>query len=88
VSFWSGQYLQACYWALRARSLTLGLAVFPHVARMFARRLLGTAPTRPPLTSTSGWFEEAGLPEPAIPYNRIYARRWRVRGGESESGQQ
>ena len=85
VAFWSGQYLQACRWALRARSPRLILAVAPYLARVLARRLLGSADARPTLAADGRSFEEAGLPEPAIPYDRIYQRRWRSRQGDRRS---
>lgn len=83
VALRSGNFLEACRWGLRARSLTLGLAVLPHVARMFARRLLRIGPSTPTLFSRNGQFDEGSFPEPLIPYDRIYARRWR--GHEREA---
>ena len=76
VSFWSRHYLQACRWALRVRPLGLVLAILPHVAKIFARRLLrdGLPAAR---AAGNDRFDESALPEPLIPYDRIYARRWR-----------
>lgn len=76
VEFWSGRYLKACLWALRARPLSLTLAVFPHAARLVLRRLLGLDRVRPKWAPPAGGFEEQALPEPLIPYDRIYTRHW------------
>jgi len=38
VSLRSGNFLEACRWGLRARSMKLSLAVLPHVARMYLHR--------------------------------------------------
>jgi glycosyltransferase involved in cell wall biosynthesis len=78
VSFWAGNYLQAIRWALRVRPWTLGGAVAPHVARLLARRALGPRPPAVSLAGGDGRFEEANLPEPLIPYDRICARRWQA----------
>jgi len=76
VSFWSGDYLGACRWALRARPLTLIASIAPHVARMLLRRLLpGGAPSQPVLPDDCR-IDAAALREPLIPYDRIYARHW------------
>jgi glycosyltransferase involved in cell wall biosynthesis len=72
VAFWSREYLQACRWALRARPLTLTLAVMPHVMRMLTRRLLGRDGAL--VRSSDGRFND--LPPPLVPYDRIYARHW------------
>ena len=89
VAFWSGNYLQACYWGLRVRSLTLGLAILPYVARLFARRLLRAGSFRRTPAAGNNQFDESALPDPLIPYDRIYARRWRMqaRAAQSEAGQ-
>jgi hypothetical protein len=73
VAFWSRQYLQACRWALRARPVTLTLAILPHVMRMLTRRLLGIDGA---LAVGSDGERFSHLPPPLVPYDRIYARRW------------
>lgn len=76
IAFWSGQYLQACRWGLRA-PLALNVHVLPHVARIFRQRLIPhLTASRPILTAGSLMSDESRLPEPLIPYHRIYARRW------------
>jgi glycosyltransferase involved in cell wall biosynthesis len=76
VAFWSGDYLEACRWSIRARHLTLGLGVLPHATRLFVRRLLHADRSKRRLNVKDGAFDEAVLAEPLIPYDRIYARHW------------
>lgn len=75
VAFWSGDYLQAFRWGFRA-PWTLSITVMPYVLRLLTRRLLRLEPARPVLSSDGGHFDESGLREPLIPYDRIYARHW------------
>lgn len=75
VSFWSGDYLGACRWTLRARPFRLWLAIGPHVTRLLARRLFGAAaPAR--MVAEDGKIDSLDVAEPLIPYDRIYARHW------------
>jgi glycosyltransferase involved in cell wall biosynthesis len=76
VAYWSGDYLQAFRLALRARPVTLGLAVFPHVARILARRGLGLDRARRPLSAINGDYDGCVPDRPLIPYDEIYARYW------------
>lgn len=76
VEFWSGHYVKACLWALRARPLSLSLAVFPHAVRIVLRRLLRLDRIRPKWAPPAGGFQEQALPEPLIPYDNIYKRHW------------
>jgi glycosyltransferase involved in cell wall biosynthesis len=78
VAFWSGNYVEACRWGLRARSLTLTLSVLPHVTRILARRLFRPDSSQS-LFAIGTSFDESTLPEPLIPYDRIYAQRWQAR---------
>jgi glycosyltransferase involved in cell wall biosynthesis len=73
VSFWSGNYGQAVRWGLRSRSVPLALAVLPHVARIFGHRIVEIVAPR---STWSRRFGDAPLPEPLMPYDRIYKRRW------------
>ncbi len=75
VSFWSGDYLGACKWALRARPVSLMITVAPHVARLLARRLVTPRGPQPSLPG-DGRIEDLAVAEPLIPYDRIYARHW------------
>jgi glycosyltransferase involved in cell wall biosynthesis len=79
VSFWCGDYLDACRWMLRARSIPLVLQIAPAVARL----LLGGEPGRS--GTVDGDFANLPLPQPRIQYDRIYARRWRRRPPEDPS---
>ncbi|HUU35218.1 MAG TPA: hypothetical protein VMW48_14230, partial [Vicinamibacterales bacterium] len=81
VSFWSGDYLGACRWALRARSVSLILSIAPHVARLFARRLAAGGSGASPRLPLDGRIETIDVAEPLIPYDRIYARHWGERKG-------
>ncbi|MGH9387197.1 MAG: glycosyltransferase [Vicinamibacterales bacterium] len=76
VSFWSGHYLDATRWTLRARPRSLTLSVLPHVAPIVFRRLLGTEWSGTTFASGDGRFDEFGHKEPLIPYDHIYARHW------------
>jgi GT2 family glycosyltransferase len=76
VSFWSGDYLGACRWVLRARSITLVFSIAPHVARLLARRLLAGAQAAPSKLPSDGRIDPLEHTEPLIPYDRIYARHW------------
>ncbi len=79
ISFWSGDLVGACRWVLRARPVTLVIAIVPHVVRIFAKRIpLGAAP-RPRVIADDGRIDQTAVPEPLIPYDRIYARHWHAR---------
>ena len=79
VSFWSGDLTGACAWALRARPITLVVAIVPYLIRIFARRLPRRAAPRPRLHSDDGRIDQTSLSGPLIPYDRIYARYWNAR---------
>ena len=85
VAFWSGSYLQAFRWAFRVRPFSMVVSVAPHIALLLARRLLGIRASPVSLVDAEGRFDQAGLPEPLIPYDRICERRWRSqpRGAKS-----
>ncbi|MEZ5293353.1 MAG: glycosyltransferase family A protein [Vicinamibacterales bacterium] len=78
VSYWAGDTWGACRWALRSGPLRLLAAVTPHVARLLVRR---------PRAATDALMRvpedirlaHLDLPEPLIPYDRIYARYWQGR---------
>jgi hypothetical protein len=75
VSFWSGAYRQAMRLGLRARRSGLVLEVLPYVVRLLWNASLrrsgpGLGPIRPGVV-----FSDWKMPEPMIPYDRIYERR-------------
>ncbi len=74
VSFWAGDLGGAVRWALRTRPLGLLLGVVPHAARLVAARLIGRG--RPPQRLSGPRFADDPMPEPLIPYDAVYARRW------------
>lgn len=76
IAFGAGRYRDACHWAFRARPLTLVLATLPYFATMLAKRLLRRDGARTPRLPEHGPFEALDLPEPHVPYDRIYARHW------------
>jgi glycosyltransferase involved in cell wall biosynthesis len=75
VAYWSGDTKGAVLWTLRAGPIRLLAAVAPHVLRLVMRPVatrLRQAPVVPP----DGRLTELDLPEPLIPYDRIYERHW------------
>jgi hypothetical protein len=77
IAFWSGRYVQACGWALRARPYSLLIRVLPFALRVVARRVFRLDRARPFLADADGQFDDAVARDPLIPYDRIYARHWR-----------
>lgn len=75
VAYWSGDLWGACRWTLRAGPLRLLAVVLPHVFSLPVKRALhrarGTFRVPP-----DGRLQDLDLPEPLIPYDRIYARHW------------
>jgi GT2 family glycosyltransferase len=75
VSFWSGAYLQAIGWGLRASRSRLAFQVLPYIGEwLFTRLQRGGRPTLrtiAPGVPFSGWK----MDPPLIPYDRIYQRR-------------
>jgi hypothetical protein len=80
VSFWSGQYLQAVRWGLKARPISLMIEVIPYAAGVVFKRLVGSRPAPSVFGSAEGRFDENSIKEPLIPYSKIYERRWRDPG--------
>jgi hypothetical protein len=77
IAFWSGRYVEACGWALKARPYSLLIRVLPFALRVVARRAFGFDRARPFLADAEGRFDDAVARDPLIPYDRIYARHWR-----------
>jgi glycosyltransferase involved in cell wall biosynthesis len=74
VSFWSGSYVRAIGWGLRAWRSGLAFQVLPHVLRVFARRLSGRRRASALAMRPGVRLDESGIPEPLIPYDRLYRR--------------
>ena len=53
------------------------MEVGPHVIRMLVRRATHALWPSRALSLEHRWCDEPDFPEPLIPYDRIYARRWR-----------
>lgn len=75
VAYWSGDWIEACRWTLRAGPLRLLASVLPHVAALPFRRLSQKA-RGPVVVSGTRRLHDLDLPEPLIPYDRIYERHW------------
>ena len=78
VAFWARDYVAACRWGFRSRSPGLAMSVFPHALAACGRRMAGSAAPRRLFTGQPA-VDEDQLPEPLIPYDRIYSRYWRRR---------
>lgn len=76
VAFWSGNYRRVFQWGLRARPLGLTAAVAPHVLRMLARRVFRGVPAPGPQWPDDHAIADRAVPEPLIPYDRIYGAHW------------
>jgi glycosyltransferase involved in cell wall biosynthesis len=79
VAYWSGRFLEALKWALWARPWRIGARMLPYVARLFVRRL-GRAPGGSiVMTAGTRIHNNPALPEPLMPYDRIYEEVWSAR---------
>lgn len=78
VSYWAGDTWGAVRWALRSGPLRLLAAVTPHVARLLVRRPRAASATLLQVPDDIR-LAHLDLPEPLIPYDRIYARYWQGR---------
>lgn len=72
LAFWSGDLPGAFRWGFRA-GIRLPLLVFPHVFRMLLDRLL-LEPAASQIMVPGVELDFKRIPEPLIPYNRIYKR--------------
>ncbi len=81
VAFWSGRKPEAIAWMLRARAPATLLALLPSLLLL----LLARPGQKPPPhaidlpCNAEGAYAEAALPEPRLPYARIWQRRWQAR---------
>jgi glycosyltransferase involved in cell wall biosynthesis len=76
VAFWSGDYVRAVRWGLCARPFGLIAAVAPHVVRLLAQRVFRVGAAPGPVWPDDQGNADRALPEPLIPYDRIYAAHW------------
>jgi len=76
VSWWAGSHTQALAWGLRALRSTVTLAALPYIARVVSMSVSpASRPTRSVINS-GDHFSEWKLPQPLIPYDRLYRRRF------------
>jgi hypothetical protein len=74
VAYWSGAYLEAVGWGVRALRSPFAFQVLPLLMRLFSRQF-GSRSTRPSVISAGARFSTWDLPQPLVPYDRIYERR-------------
>jgi glycosyltransferase involved in cell wall biosynthesis len=72
VSFWSGAYFRAFRWGLRAWRSGLAFQVLPHILRVFAKRLVLRGYNHKTIMVPDLCLDACRIPEPLIPYDRIY----------------
>ena len=72
ISFWSGSYLRALRWGLRARKSGLATKVVPYVLRLLLRCLRGRLRAGAVVMRPNECLDASRIPEPLIPYDRIY----------------
>jgi glycosyltransferase involved in cell wall biosynthesis len=76
VSLNAGEYYQAFRWGWRAAGSSLSARLLPHAVPVIARKILGVE--RRPLTLPADLrLCDARLPPPLVPYDIIYARRFK-----------
>jgi len=80
VAYWSGAYSEAAGWGVRALRSPFAFQVLPLLMRLFSRQF-GSRSVRPRAISAGVRFSTWDLPQPLIPYDRIYQTR-RDPGGE------
>lgn len=83
VSFWCGSYGRAIGWGLRALPSRVTLEILPHILRLLPQMIVRRTRVVHVDTVRPGTrFAEWTLPEPLIPYDRIYHRRFARAGHE------
>jgi Glycosyl transferase family 2 len=81
ISFWSGSYAQAIWWALRGWRSSLRPEVFGHLVSVLARSAFRAFGTRAPVR-LGRRFDESVIPDPLLPYDQIWERRWARQRGQ------
>jgi len=74
VAYWSGAYLEAVGWGVRVLRSPFAFQVVPLLMRLFARPFRSRS-TRPSVISAGVRFSTWDLPQPLVPYDRIYQKR-------------
>ena len=74
VAYWSGAYPEAVGWGVRALRSPFAFQVLPLIVRLFSRQFRSRS-TRPSVISAGARFSTWDLPQPLVPYDRIYQRR-------------
>ena len=75
VSFWSRSYVQAVRWTLRAWRFSLRPQMLWNVMRLLVSSAVARGSRRHGITAGQ-WFEHAAIPQPLIPYDRLWEERW------------
>jgi GT2 family glycosyltransferase len=76
ISFWAGAYRQAIGWGLQAMRSTLPLQVLPYIPRLFAKTALRRRSRASDTLRPGVQFSNCRIPQPLIPYDSIYDRRF------------
>jgi glycosyltransferase involved in cell wall biosynthesis len=74
VAYWSGAYPEAVGWSVRALRSPFAFQVLPLLMRLFSRQFRSRS-TRPSVISAGARFSTWDLPQPLVPYDRIYQKR-------------
>jgi glycosyltransferase involved in cell wall biosynthesis len=77
VSFRSGAYRTAIAWGLRALRSSLAIQVLPYAVRLSVDTLLRRSRPNPGIIRPGVAFSQWPIPDPVIPYDRIYERRFK-----------
>jgi glycosyltransferase involved in cell wall biosynthesis len=84
VSFWSGAYRPAFGWGWLALRSSLVLQILPSVASLLVMTRLRRSRPSPRIIRPGVLFSSWEMPEPLIPYDRIYQRRFTRRLAASD----
>jgi glycosyltransferase involved in cell wall biosynthesis len=74
VSFWSGTYLKAVRWGLRASPSIVTVRALPYVIRVLSTRLIGRSAPRESFVRPGVPFADLDMPRALIPYDVLYDR--------------
>jgi glycosyltransferase involved in cell wall biosynthesis len=73
VAYWSGAYAEAVGWGVRVLRSPFAFQVLPLLMRLFSTQFRSRS-TRPRVISAGVRFSTWDLPQPLIPYDRIYQK--------------